>query len=238
MKALHRPPAGSPPARLSVAVPFTRYPMSKHPPCVKPQTVHPGARLPSGGSLRARFAPLQRYYARTKTAARASPPLRFLRRRLIPCASVGLCLRSARTPRGGDARPQGLALGPRLGPSGYTYGNAYGSPRLPGNPLVLLPCSRTPPGGRAHARTDAPGRPRRIESEDSPEAGVFRGSITRLRHPPPTLPASVTLYGQGWLPAAWHALPGGVRRNACTRWVPTTNFSHRFLACHLPSCRP
>jgi hypothetical protein len=57
-----------------------------------------------------------------------------------------------------------------------------------------------------------PAGPRFSDSEDSPEAGVFRGSITRLRHPPPTLPASVTLYGQGWLPAAWHALPGGVRR--------------------------
>jgi hypothetical protein len=167
MKSLHRPPAGSPPARLSVAVSFTRYPMTKHPPCGKPQTVHPGARLPSGGSLRARFAPLQRYYARTKTAARASPPLRFLRRRLIPCAPVGLCLRSARTPRGGDARPQGLALGHPARPIRVRLRKRVRLSQVAGEPsraLAVLsdPAGRTRPCQSGRARPSPPYRKRRL----------------------------------------------------------------------------
>ena len=58
---------------------------------------------------------------------------------------------------------------------------------------------------------DGPCRSPSIDRESHPAAGIFRGSITRLRHPPPTLPASIALHGQGWLPAAWLAVPGGVR---------------------------
>ena len=193
--------------RLSAPIPLTGIGTSMDPPRIQAQAVHPGARLPSAGSLRARFARHQRYYARTKTAACPSPAFRYPSRSAY-CASALVSRKDRRLSQ------------------------------VAGEPSRAFALLSDPAGADRPAITDGPCRSPRFDRESHPGTRVYRGSITRLQHPPPTLPDVIALHGQGWLPAAWRAVPGGGRLGACTRWVPLANFSSRLFACHLLSRRP
>lgn len=185
--------------------------MSKHLPCFRTRAIHLGARLPSTGSHRAWFASLRRYYARTKTAACPSPAFRYPSRTADSASACCSCpvLHGSRRIR---RTPPGRAVGHAgLGHSGCSRGKTNGSPRFPGNPSCLCPALRPRRKGVPMPDADTPGRSPLYGRESLPEAEYFRGSITRLQHPPPTLPDSVALHGQGWLPAAGQALPDGVR---------------------------
>lgn len=62
------------------------------------------------------------------------------------------------------------------------------------------------------------------------EADNFRGPIARLQYPPPTLPR----FGFPYTGKAGFRLLGRLCRtgfgpSACTRWVPSANFSRPFF---------
>ena len=100
----------------------------------------------------------------------------------------------------------------RLGHISGHFGREPGRlSQVSGEPSCAFALLSDPAGADRPAMADGPCRSPSIDRESHPAAGIFRGSITRLRHPPPTLPASIALHGQGWLPAAWLAVPGGVR---------------------------
>jgi len=81
---------------------------------------------------------------------------------------------------------------------------------VPGEPVVLLPCSPTPAGPTHQALTMRRRGPRNVHDEGSHE-NSFRGSITRLRHWLSTLrrPGRPDTT-QDSLPAAGQALPDGL----------------------------
>jgi len=87
-----------------------------------------------------------------------------------------------------------------------------GSPRFLGNPLVLPPCSRTPPGRTRQAVCGACARPGLVQRSGLPGGCRSRGSIARHRHSLSTLPRSdcsrrARLASGGWpASAGWDSL--------------------------------
>jgi len=115
-------------------------------------------------------------------------------------------------PAAATPRRRAWPLVSRLGHISGHFGREPGRlSQVSGEPSCAFALLSDPAGADRPAMADGPCRSPSIDRESHPAAGIFRGSITRLRHPPPTLPASIALHGQGWLPAAWLAVPGGVR---------------------------
>lgn len=115
-------------------------------------------------------------------------------------------------PAAATPRRRAWPLVSRLGHISGHFGREPGRlSQVSGEPSCAFALLSGPAGADRPAMTDGPCRSPTIDRESHPAAGIFRGSITQLRHPPPTLPASIALHGQGWLPAAWLAVPGGVR---------------------------
>ena len=121
-------------------------------------------------------------------------------------------LRMRGFPAAATPRRRAWPLVSRLGHISGHFGREPGRlSQVSGEPSCAFALLSDPAGADRPAMADGPCRSPSIDRESHPAAGIFRGSITRLRHPPPTLPASIALHGQGWLPAAWLAVPGGVR---------------------------
>ena len=127
--------------------------------------------------------------------------LRFLR-------AAGTKSHSGFAPVGG-VPPRGPGVVHPVPPSGLFLGDDRGS-HVPGEPLVLMPCSPTPAGPNTPDQFGASTRPPLKSERRLPRLDSFRGSITRLRHSLSTLRredrSSTT---QDSLPAAGQALPVG-----------------------------
>ena len=85
---------------------------------------------------------------------------------------------------------------------------------------------------RAHAIPDTLHRSPHYDKDSSWKMITFVAQshgfgTRRLR-----FPFRLSLHGQGWLPAVWQTLPGGIR---FTRWIPIANFSCQFLLFLLPT---
>jgi len=163
-----------------------------------PPSLFPG----SGGSPSPAF---RRYYQAATTAVVSRPALRSVRA-LNPAALWLTSLVRSRRP--GSPPPARLGVVVRFHPVPVSPQGTYGSHKFPENPIVPLPCSRTPAEPRRLAFAALRCCPPSTERGGPRRPWSFRSSITRPQHWLFTLRAVIADDDAKLASGGWPLFPG------------------------------